>query len=86
MGGHVPITDDTTDERFLEDEDDQIEADHDLECPLIIVPKEEKTCLRQPWRTTLIVKLLGRNICYTTLLSKRLLLWKPKVAFDLIAL
>ena len=34
----------------------------DTDCLVMRVSKEEKGCLRKPWRRTLIIRLLGRSI------------------------
>ena len=69
-----------------EEDTDMQEDDQDFDCPAITVDMEEKRRLRQPWEKTLIVKLLGRNIGYTTLMNKIKYLWRPKAMFALIAL
>ena len=63
-----------------------MEEDQDPECPSVSVSNEEKRRIRLPWKNTLIVKLLGRIIGYTTLLNKINFLWRPKAMFEVIAL
>ena len=50
------------------------------------VSKEEKSCLRKPWRRTLIIRLLGRSIGYNFLLRKLKTIWTPTASFELITL
>ena len=66
----------------MDDDEDSLEEDSDPECPLISIQRSEKARLRQPWTTTLIVKLLGRPIGQATFLNKIQTLWKPKASFD----
>ena len=49
-------------EPMEEDEEQTPEEDQDQDCPIIHVSMEEKRRIRRPWKKTLIIKLLGRNI------------------------
>ncbi|KAJ7962195.1 reverse transcriptase [Quillaja saponaria] len=60
-----------------EEEDDQL-------CPVVYVSSSEKRSLRKPWRTTLIIKLMGRSIRYRFLLNRLVRLWKIKGDLQLI--
>ena len=48
--------------------------------------KKEKKRLHEPWKKTLIIKLLGRIIGFNLLLRKIKEMWRLKAAIDLIAL
>ena len=61
-----------------EDEEQTLEEDQDQDCPIIHVSKEEKRRVRKPWKKTLIIKLLGCNICFHFLQMKLKEKWKPK--------
>ena len=52
---------------FKDDDNDLYDENQDLDCPSVTINKDEKKHLRQPWKTTLIVRFLGRNIGYTTI-------------------
>ena len=54
------------DEAWISEDDEEEECSEDLEveCPLIRLIKEKKERIRLPWKRTLILKLLGRNIGY----------------------
>ena len=82
LGTPPGIRDEEFDEWLMDDDEDSLEEDSDPECPLISIQRSEKARLRQPWTTTLIVKLLGRPIGQATLLNKIQTLWKPKASFD----
>ncbi|XVE88261.1 hypothetical protein DITRI_Ditri19aG0055600 [Diplodiscus trichospermus] len=58
-------------EEFCADEEEE-------DCPTIRVAKAKKYRLRQPWRQTLIVKVMGRTIGYNSLLRRIKALWRPK--------
>ena len=85
IGGSPPPANDT-DEWVLEEEEEGDEDNDDLECPVITISKEEKVCIKKPWQQTLLIKLQGRNIGYTTLLNRINTLWSPKGAVELVAL
>ena len=52
-------------EKWISDEGEQpIDEETDPDCPIIRLSKEEKTRICLPWKQTLIVKLLGKNIGY----------------------
>lgn len=68
-------------------EDEGVGEEEDEEgCPNIIVSTEEKIRLRKPWRHTLIVKVMGRQIGYNYLLRRIKTLWKPKACLELVAI
>ena len=68
-----------------DDEEDDGEGMDD-ECPDIRLTKEEKERICRPWKRTLIIKLLGRNIGYHLLLKKIQEIWRPKSLIDLVAI
>ncbi|CAI0540924.1 unnamed protein product [Linum tenue] len=45
-----------------------------------------KTKLSAPWQRTLVVRLLGRNIGYTTLCNRIRALWRPSGSMEVLAL
>ena len=49
----------------------------------IWVSKEEKSRLRSPWKSSLIIKLKRRTIGYKTLQAKLAELWRLKAALNL---
>ncbi|XP_028082879.1 uncharacterized protein LOC114284182 [Camellia sinensis] len=49
--------------------------------PIIFLSKDEIDRIRDPWRSTLIVKLVGRNLGYNFFMSKLKSLWKPTSTF-----
>ncbi|OMO96272.1 hypothetical protein CCACVL1_05022 [Corchorus capsularis] len=54
--------------------------------PLLKVTKEEHDELYQPWRSTLIVKVLGKSVGYNFLLDRLQQLWKLEEGFSLVDL
>ena len=58
----------------------------DLAFPFLVLTNEEKKRMRRPWKTTLIIKLLGRSIGSTLFSRKIKDLWKPKSSIELIAI
>ncbi|EOY17509.1 Uncharacterized protein TCM_036729 [Theobroma cacao] len=57
--------------QFMKDfESDDDEIEQDSEGPYIRLTKEEEEKIRKPWRHTLIVKLLERDISYTYLYNR----------------
>ncbi|XP_031131806.1 uncharacterized protein LOC116033187 [Ipomoea triloba] len=67
-------------------DDDEINEDDDPACPRIRVTKEEKARLRRPWRRSLIIKLLGKQIGYNFLLRRLQTMWKPEGNMEIIDL
>jgi hypothetical protein len=51
-------------DEYVSDDDD------DDDCPLIQLSAEGKRRIREPWRQTLIVKLMGRRTGYSYLMKK----------------
>ncbi|KAI8006307.1 hypothetical protein LOK49_LG07G01091 [Camellia lanceoleosa] len=49
--------------------------------PIISLSKDEIDRIRDPWRSTLIVKLVGRNLGYNFFMSKLKSIWKPTSTF-----
>ncbi|KAJ7947238.1 reverse transcriptase [Quillaja saponaria] len=77
------------------DEDMNVESDDDMkdldqgendDCPIIFLTKEEKKRIRQPWRESVIIKLLGKKIGYNFLCKKLYQIWKPKGVLKVIDL
>ena len=64
-------------ERIMEEEDEP-------DCPTLSLSKEEKRRLREPWKQTLILMLLGRTIGINILSRKIKETWRPKAAVDLV--
>lgn len=68
--------------------DDEEDADDEVDggCPIIRLTKEEKLRLRNKWRQTLIVKVLGRNVGYAYLLRRLTAIWHPKARMDVVTI
>lgn len=77
---NLPETEEASDEEVM----DEYKAD--LNCPVVLVTKEEKNRLRRPWRRLLIIKVLGRKVSYSYLLQRLEWTWKPESPFELITL
>lgn len=58
----------------------------DLHCPSIPITAEERNKLYRSWRKTIIIKLLGRKICYRFLFGRLTKLWNLTGSFELIGL
>ncbi|XVF02788.1 hypothetical protein REPUB_Repub04eG0204400 [Reevesia pubescens] len=76
-GNYVP-DDDTMEDRDtppndVDSDDDSLEED--LNGPCILLTKEDKKRIRSPWKNTLLVKLLGRNIGYNYLCNRVKRMW-----------
>ena len=66
------------DDNLLSKEDDEAMAeDADIDCPDMRVSTQEKSCLRKPWRRTLIIRLLDRKLKT---------IWTTVASFELITL
>ncbi|XVE95436.1 hypothetical protein REPUB_Repub02eG0097000 [Reevesia pubescens] len=72
---------DSFDDGFFSDDDCYIEEHGG---PVIMLSKEDKQRIRMPWKSTLIVKLLGRSISYTYLCNRIKQLWSLKCSFDVV--
>ncbi|XP_031127559.1 uncharacterized protein LOC116029652 [Ipomoea triloba] len=72
--------DDLNAEEVPDDEDD------DPTCPTVRLSVREKEQIREPWRQTLIIKVMGRRVGYAYLLRRLTTMWKPKGRLELIAL
>lgn len=59
-------------------EESNQDEEYDDECPTIKLSCWDKQRIRQPWRKTLIVKILGRKIGYSYLTKRLIQLWKHK--------
>ncbi|XVF07195.1 hypothetical protein REPUB_Repub06bG0117600 [Reevesia pubescens] len=70
------VEEDESDNSGFSSEDDSY--DEDLDGPVIMLSKEDKSLIRKPWQNTLIVKLLGRHISYTYLCNRIKQLWSLK--------
>ena len=87
MGGSSENVMEEDEEWLLEEEEDgDYNEEMEADCPSIRPTKEEKIRIGRPWRRTLIIKLLGRNISYNLLYRKIHELWKPKASMDLVAI
>ena len=69
----------TTEEISDDDEDDCDEED----CPVIKLSAEEKKRIREPWKQTIIIKLMGRKVRYMFLMQKLKNMWKLQGDFTL---
>ncbi|XVE96610.1 hypothetical protein REPUB_Repub02eG0237700 [Reevesia pubescens] len=70
------VEEDESDNCGFSSEDDSY--DEDLDGPVVMLSKEDKSRIRKPWQNTLIVKLLGRQISYTYLCNRIKQLWALK--------
>ncbi|XP_031131731.1 uncharacterized protein LOC116033116 [Ipomoea triloba] len=68
-----------------EEEEDIVEND-DPTCPTIRLSAKEKNRICEPWRQTLIIKVMGRRVGYAYLLRRLNTMWRPKGRMELIAL
>ncbi|XVF28970.1 hypothetical protein REPUB_Repub15cG0079400 [Reevesia pubescens] len=75
----------SVEEKEVESDDDE-DILHDDGIPIVKIPASLKKSLRDPWRSTLIIKLLGKSITYNVLLHKVTQLWKLGGEFELIDL
>jgi hypothetical protein len=71
-------------EDFASDDDEEDEEEED--CPVIRLFMEEKKRIREPWRQTLIIKVLGRRVSYTFLLKRLQTIWKIQGDLNLVDL
>ena len=71
-------------EDFASDDDEEDEEEED--CPVIRLFMEEKKRIREPWRQTLIIKVLGRRVSYTFLLKRLQIIWKIQGDLNLVDL
>ncbi|XP_031093091.1 uncharacterized protein LOC115997607 [Ipomoea triloba] len=69
-----------------EEEADPLVLDDDPTCPTIRLTDQEKERIREPWRKSLIIKVVGRKVGYAYLLWRLNTMWKPKIRMELIAL
>ncbi|XP_048502879.1 uncharacterized protein LOC125498670 [Beta vulgaris subsp. vulgaris] len=68
-----------TEEEDLSDDDEFPEdLEDDPQCPIILLSKEEKRKLRQPWRNALIIKMFDSKIGYMSLIKRLKRKWELK--------
>lgn len=81
------------DEHILEEEDFSDDDDPDgvngrrkknVLCPVVDINRERHISLCRPWRKSLIIKVLGKDVGYKFLQEKIHKLWKISGAFELI--
>ncbi|KDP42561.1 hypothetical protein JCGZ_24335 [Jatropha curcas] len=59
-----------------DDESDEGDSDDDdPECPMIRVPQMKKKVLQSKWKSTLIIKVLGRSFGFAFLQKKLKTIW-----------
>ncbi|XP_021734047.1 uncharacterized protein LOC110700755 [Chenopodium quinoa] len=76
---------------LMVDEEDEISDDdeppddiaEDPKCPIILLSKEEKRKLRQPWKHTLIIKMFNSKIGYMSLMKRLKRKWELKGGLSL---
>lgn len=73
-------------ETVSDDEEDERSGNDDNFCPRIKLTKEEKRWIRNPWKQTLIIKVMGRRVGYAYLLRRITAMWHPKSRMELVAL
>ncbi|KAJ9185325.1 hypothetical protein P3X46_004971 [Hevea brasiliensis] len=78
-GGHVVDISDY-------DSDGELDDDYDLKCSTIRASQMEKRLMSEPWRKTLIIKVLGRKIGFSYLQKRLKQLWALKSPIDMIDL
>lgn len=71
---------------YTSDDDAIIQEEEEEDCPTIALTREEKARLRQSWRLTLIIKVLGRKVGYVYLLRHIRSMWKSKAPMELVAI
>lgn len=73
------------DDDLASDDDEPPEVDtEDANCPVILLTKEEKQRMRQPWKLSLIIKMFDKHIGYMTLLRRLTKKWQIKGQMNLI--
>lgn len=78
---------DEAQEGWAPDDDEVKDAEKDQDCLSIQLTKgDEKKRIRYPWKQMLIIKVWGRTMGYNYLLRRLKTMWRPKEAFDLIAI
>ena len=66
-------------EDSVSDHDILLDCDsEDESCPTILLTKEEKRRLQQPWRNALIIKLFDRKLSYEVLIKRLRVKWSLK--------
>ncbi|XP_021744863.1 uncharacterized protein LOC110710829 [Chenopodium quinoa] len=70
--------DEVSDDEEIDEVSDDEEILNDDRCPVIRLSKEEKTMLRQPWKTSLIIKLFSGRIGYMGLMRRLKKKWNIK--------
>ena len=73
----LPQVDDEADDISDDDEPPEQFIDNPC-CPAILLSKEEKKRIRQPWRNTLIIKLFNAKIGYMSLMKRLKKKWELK--------
>lgn len=80
-----PFNNTVNDDDLASDDDEPPESeDSDTNCPVILLTKEEKKRMRQPWKTSLIIKMFDKQIGYLTLLRRLTKKWQIKGQLSLI--
>lgn len=71
---------------YASDDDVIIQEEEEEDCPTIALTKEEKARLRNPWRLTLIIKVMGRKVSFAYLLRRIKSMWRPKAPMEMVAI
>ncbi|KAI8016422.1 hypothetical protein LOK49_LG05G03392 [Camellia lanceoleosa] len=85
-GNPIPFPLGSATTSLIEKEDDPSVPFDDSELPSINFSQKELTRICNPWNQSLIVKLMGRNVSYSLLMSRINSLWKPTGAIHRIDL
>ncbi|OMO73228.1 hypothetical protein CCACVL1_17379 [Corchorus capsularis] len=73
----------TANSRFLDEESDVEEEDSEDGIPVILLSREEKRRIREPWLHSIIIKTYGKNVGYNFLFPKIKAQWNPKGRMDM---
>ncbi|XP_031106271.1 uncharacterized protein LOC116010917 [Ipomoea triloba] len=73
-------------ELVSDDEDSNREDEEEKDYPVIRLTKEEKAQLRELWKQTLIVKVLGKKVGFTYQQKWLNIMWRPKARIELVTL
>lgn len=74
------------DEGYVSDDDEVASGEEDPLCPMVHLTKAEKVRLRNPWRKTLIIKVMGKPVGFNFLYRRIRMLWHPSRDMELVTM
>lgn len=74
------------DEGCVSDNEEIIPKEKDPLCPTIVLTRAEKVRMKNPWKKTLIIKMMGESVGYNYLLRRIRMLWRPSEDMELVAM